>query len=255
MLRKFVFSVFILGTLLVSISVFAQEEMAPTDEISNEDEANILLDSSQKEITSIGEVSDPGILPDSPLYFLKTWKRNIQLFFAFTPEKKAELELKFANEDVLVIQKLTEKGKYNIAEKLSEKYQKRIQKATEKLEQAKKRGKDVEALTEKLKENHLRQQDVLTRVLDKAPEQAKDGLLNAIENSGKGLENAIEKIQGKEKLEQFRERLNLQIENAGEDTQLQIRERLELKERQNQIENKGKEILEQIRSKTKNGQE
>lgn len=231
MFKKFVFSICLLGILLISISVFAQEE-----------------------ITSIGQVSDPGTLPDSPLYFLKTWKRNIQLFFALAPEKKADLELRFANEDVLAIQKLTEKGKYDIAEKLSEKYQKRIQKVTEKLEEAKQRGKDVEALTEKLTENSLRQQDVLTRVLDKAPEQAKDGLLNAIENSGKGLENAIEKIQGKEKLEQFREKLNLQIENAGEDTQLQIRERLELKERleekiQNQTENKGEEILQQIQNR------
>jgi len=41
------------------------------------------------------------------------------------------------------------------------------------------------------------------------------------------LENAVERIQGKQKLEQFREELNLQFSNVGEETRIRIQERLE----------------------------
>lgn len=183
----------------------------------------------EEEVVSIGEVSDPGILPDSPFYFLKGWGRAVGMFFTFNPVKKADLELRFANEDALAIEKLCDKGECELAEKFCEKFQERFQRVIQRTEQAKQKGKDVEGLIEKLKENQLRQQQVLGRVLEKSPEQAKEGILKAIENSAFGLENAIEKTQGKHKMEQFREELNLQIRNMGEETQLRIQERLERK--------------------------
>ncbi len=182
-----------------------------------------------QEITSIDEVSEPGLLPDSSFYFLKNWARGLRMFFTFDPLKKAELELKFANEDALTIKKLCEEGKCELAEKHCEKFQERVQKTIQKIEKAKQKGKDIETLTEKLKKNHLRQQEVLANVLEKAPEQAKEGILKAIENSGAGLKKAIEKIQGKHKVEQFQEELNLQIQNMDKETQSKIQERLERK--------------------------
>ena len=95
------------------------------------------------------------------------------------------------------------------------------------MERAREQGKDIEELIGRLKENHLRQQQVLAGVLEKVPEQAKGGVLNAIENSSFGLENAVERIQGEQKLEQFREELNLQFSNVGEETRIRIQERLE----------------------------
>jgi len=183
----------------------------------------------QEVISPIGEVSDPGLLPDSSFYFLKGWGRTIGMFFIFNPVKKAELELKFANEDALAIEKLCDKEECELAEKFCEKFQERFQRVIQRTEEAKQEGKDVEALIEKLAKNHLRQQQVLAAVLERAPEQAKEGILKAIENSGVGLENAVERIQGKHKMEQFREELNLQIRNMGEETQLRIQERLERK--------------------------
>jgi len=181
----------------------------------------------EEETISIGEVSDPGILPDSPFYFVKSWGRAIQLSFAFNSQKKAELALRFANEDALAIKELCDKGKCQLAEKHCEKFQEQFQRAIQRMERAREEGKDIEALIEKLKESHLRQQQVLASVLEKAPEQAKGGVLNAIENSSFGLENAIERIQGKHKMEQFREELNLQFGNVGEETRIRIQERLE----------------------------
>ena len=181
----------------------------------------------ETETVSIGEVSDPGILPDSPFYFVKSWGRTIRSFFAFNSQKKAELALRFANEDALAIKELCDKGKCQLAEKHCEKFQEQFQRAVQRMERVREEGKDVEALIEKLKENHFRQQQVLASVLEKAPEQAEEGILNAIENSCFGLENAVERIQGKQKLEQFREELNLQFSNVGEETRIRIQERLE----------------------------
>lgn len=181
----------------------------------------------EQEGISIGEVSDPGILPDSPFYFAKSWGRAIRSFFTFNTQEKAKLALRFANEDTLAIQKLCHQGECQLAEKHCEKFQEQFQRAIQWMERARQEGKDVEELIEKVKENHLRQQQVLARVLERVPEQAREGILNAITNSSVGLENAIERIQGKHNMEQFREELNLQLNNVGEETQLRIQEQLE----------------------------
>ena len=181
----------------------------------------------EEETISIGEVSAPGILPDSPFYFVKGWGRTIRLFFTFDTQEKAKLALRFANEDALAIKKLCDKGECQLAEKHCEKFQEQFRRAIQWTERAREEGRDIEELIERLKENHLRQQQVLASVLEKAPEQASEGILKAIENSSFGLENAIERIQGKQQLEQFREELNLQFSNVGEETRIRIQERLE----------------------------
>jgi len=181
----------------------------------------------EQETVSIGEVSDPGILPDSPFYFVKSWGRTVRSFFAFNAQEKAKLALRFANEDALAIKELCDKGECQLAEKHCEKFQEQFQRAIQWTERAREEGRDIEELIERLKENHLRQQQVLASLLEKVPEEAKEGILNAIENSSFGLENAIERIQGKQNLEQFREELNLQFSNVGEETRIRIQERLE----------------------------
>jgi len=166
------------------------------------------------------------LTPESKLYFLKGWGRAIKLFLVLDPAKKAELEMKFANEDVWVVKKLCEKNKCDLAKKLLEKYQERVQKATERAEKAKKQGKDVDALIKKLKEIQLRQQEVLAKVLEKAPEQAKEAILRAMERSSTGLENAIERLQNIQQREQYREELNQRWQNVNEETRARIKERL-----------------------------
>ena len=157
------------------------------------------------------------------------------MFFTFDPLKKAELELRFANEDALAIRRLYDKGKYELAEKYYDEFQERFQRAIQRTERTQQKGKDVKALIEKLKKNHLRQQQILASVLEKAPEQAKEGVLKAIESSGVGLENTVKKIPGGHKMEQFREKLDFQIRNMDKETQLRIQKRLESKRRQPEL--------------------
>lgn len=140
------------------------------------------------------ETEDPGILPDSPFYFLKTVWEKIQEFLTLDPLKKAELHLRFAQRRLEETQKMCEKGKCGIAEKWLERFQEKIEIATRSAERAQEAGRDVTALVEKLQENLARQQAVLDRVIEKAPEPAKGALLKAKENSARGINQAIESI-------------------------------------------------------------
>jgi hypothetical protein len=55
-------------------------------------------------------VQEPGILPNSPFYFIKEWARGITNFFTFDATKKAELASKYTNEKLIELQKLAEKN-------------------------------------------------------------------------------------------------------------------------------------------------
>jgi len=51
-------------------------------------------------------VSEPGMLPGNPFYFLKEWGREVKKSFSFNSVKKAETQLQIVNERVSEIKKL-----------------------------------------------------------------------------------------------------------------------------------------------------
>ncbi len=53
-------------------------------------------------------VAEPTLLPGSPFYFFKTVTRTIQRAFTFNPVRRAELELRFADETVAEAKKISE---------------------------------------------------------------------------------------------------------------------------------------------------
>lgn len=184
------------------------------------------VQASAQQSVSIGEVADPGILPDSPFYFAKSWSRAGRFLFAFENEKKAELAARFADEDALAIKKLCEKEEYISGGKQCQKFREEFQKALKCMEQARQEGKDTMDLMARLEEDHLGQQRVLASVLEKVPEWAKEGILISMEDSSSLLGNAIEEMQGKQEMEQFQEALSLQFSNVDTETQTRILERL-----------------------------
>jgi len=175
---------------------------------------------------SIDHIDDCGILPNSPFYFTKDWSRTVRLFFAFKSPKKAELALRFANEDALAIKKLCQKEEYILTGKQCGSFQEQLQETLKWVVKARQEGKDTKELMAKLREDNLDQQQILASVLEKVPEWAKEGILIAIENSSSLMGHAIEEMQGKQKMDQFREELSLQFGNLSGETQTRIRERL-----------------------------
>ena len=160
------------------------------------------------------DLPSPGITPDSPFYFLKSWKESIQTFFTFGEENKAKQFLHLADVRLAEYQKMIEKGKTEIAQKTLEKYEKQLNHALEKAEEVREKGKDIEKLKETISEKIIKHQEVFNNVLEKAPEEAKKGIENAIEMSQKGFENAIQAVSGekKEELQRRAEEVKIEIE-------------------------------------------
>lgn len=96
---------------------------------------------------------DPGLTPDSTFYFLKTWKESIQTFFTFGAENKAKQYLHLADVRLAEYQKMVEKGKTEIAEKILAKYEKQLNHALSKVEELNTQGKDTKDISEKIKTN------------------------------------------------------------------------------------------------------
>ena len=122
---------------------------------------------------------DVTLTPDSPLYFLKAWKEQIQLFFTFGEENKAKQYLHLAGVRLAEYQRMIEKGKTEIAEKTLAKYQNQLDRATKKMEELRSKGEDVQDLVDRA----AGATQVLRENLAKVPEQARKGLERAIEAS------------------------------------------------------------------------
>ncbi len=182
----------------------------------------------QEETISIDGIADPGVLPSSPVYFLKGWGRDIRLFSSFNASGKAELALKFASEDVLAIKKLYDKEQYIPGSKHCREFQKDFQDSLEWTAEAWVKGEDLEEFLHSLKEVYLCQMQVLAGIVEEAPDWAVEGVMVAIENSNSSLEDTIGQIQGEEEKTQFRDELELRLSDVDGEVRATIRERLGL---------------------------
>lgn len=193
------------GLVLGTVPVFAQEEATPTAE---EEE----MPAGEEEATPVPAAVEqappeylyPGVLPDHPLYFLKSFLYKIRGRFVFGDVAKTRWFLKMADKRAAEARGLADKGKEKLAEKASEKAVAARDKAAEQLKVAKATRKDVEELVEKLEAVSIRQQVVLEHVLQKVPEQAQEAIRKAKEKSIKGHERAIEALKEREERKEGR---------------------------------------------------
>lgn len=138
------------------------------------------------------EVTDSGLLPDSPFYFLDSLTESIRGVFVFGDDNKAIYALSRAEERVSETKALADKGKGDLAGETAEKAADANEKVQEHLAKAQAEGKDVTAIAERLAANSQRQQQVLAEVLERVPEQAKAAIQRAMEVSQRGLLKAQE---------------------------------------------------------------
>jgi len=129
--------------------------------------------------------------PDSPFYFLKTIKEQIQLFFTFSAEKKVEQYLNLAERRLAEYQKMVEKGKTEIAEKTLSQYENWLNHAFKKLEELKNQGKNINDSYQKVEELISKHLEIIQKNLTQVPEAAKKELEKAIETLNKLLENVF----------------------------------------------------------------
>ena len=93
MKKIFLLSLFSIAGIFYSVSVFAQGSIIE------------LVKKQEITVSDLG-VSNPGMLPGNPFYFLKEWGREMKKNLAFDSVKKAEVQLQIVNERAAEIKKL-----------------------------------------------------------------------------------------------------------------------------------------------------
>jgi len=143
----------------------------------------------------------PGLLPDSPFYFVKSWSEGIGTFFTFGDVAKAERFLNLSEKRLAEADALVAKGKPEAAEGAIGRYQEHLGRALTKAEEAKTKGFDTDEVLAKVAETTLKHQAVLADVYEKVPTQAKSAIERAMQASMRGHEEALRAVSGQKREE------------------------------------------------------
>jgi len=175
---------------------------------------------------SLPDDYNAGRMPDSQIYFITSFKRTITGFFTFGVQNEARLALKYANEDMLVINKLCDEDKYQVAEEHCQEFLGHFKEATRLT--VKTRFKDGERdaaiLIEALKQSNIWQRNILAEILNKTPATIHERFLEAMNYSSSRLGDAIGTIYGADKERQFLQALEAPPELTGYQTGQDITE-------------------------------
>lgn len=134
-----------------------------------------------------------GIKPGSFFYFFDTTFEKLSLFLTFNPEKKAQKALEYADERLAEVQAIAEEKNPDAVKTAIANYESNIALATEKSKEVKDKGQ-VENLLTLITDNTSKNQEILTSVLAKVPDEAKEAITRAIEASRKGQEEAMKQV-------------------------------------------------------------
>ncbi len=137
------------------------------------------------------DLPDPGMLPGNPFYFLKSWSEGIGTFFTFGNVAKAERFLNLSEKRLAEAKVLAERGDDKNAERASELYEEKFSKAKERAERS--LNEEVLARVTEATSKHFA---VLEDVIERVPEQAKDSVRRALENSKQGQISALQALSG-----------------------------------------------------------
>lgn len=144
----------------VTTPVFAQTvtPTPPTDQSTgviqdvttgSNQNTTIILTPDQQSLTSL---PNPGLLPDSPLYFFKRWGENIQTFFTIDDYQRAQLQLHFAQVRLSEAQAELQKNNTNLSDQMLSDYNKDIQSVSASTQKLAEEGKEVTSLVDKIKD-------------------------------------------------------------------------------------------------------
>ena len=168
-------------------------------------------------------------LPDSQTYFITSFKRTITEFFTFGTQNEARLALKYANEDMLIINKLCDQDKYRVAEEHCQEFLEHFKEATQLTVKTRFNDgeRDAAILIEALKQSNTWQRDMLTEILEQTPATIHESFLETMNNSSTRLGGAIGTIYGADEerhflqaLEPYPELTNYQTNPDTTDTPL-----------------------------------
>ena len=221
--------------LFAGLSVLAQEDTNIGDEITAED---------------LG-ISEPKVLPDNFFYFFKNFWRGVRLTFTFDPVKKAELQLRHANERLIEAKKMAEKtNKEEFVGKAVEKYQKEMDKLQTRVEKFEEKAADnpkIESFLDRFTNTAMKQQVLMEKLEEKishnpkALEKIKEAKEQVLENHSQVIERLEDKDKIQERLEKNiqemkQENMPTDLEQKMEQAREKIRQRVEAIQREQEQE-------------------
>lgn len=201
--------------------------------------------------------------PGDPLYGIDRSTEKIELMLKSDGVAKAEKYVDLAEERLDEMGKITGSDSETTAfvlrvkaedeqglsedevedvEGLVEDYEENMDAAADEIDKAKAKGQDVDEVLERVSEATLKHAETLSSVYDKVPDQAKDGILSAMEKSLNGHERSLSAVSG-----QKREEIQKKVEEKKQEVEQKIEEKKqEAQERRNQAgqENESEDVEE-----------
>lgn len=215
-----------MSKILVLVSLLAIGFWATTALVSAQEQTSAgRATTSEVEKVDLG-VENPGILPSSPFYFIKEWRRSITRFFTTNPVKRAELELNEANERAAEIKKLEETApsKIEAITKAANNYQENMERLKTRLEQLKQTSENpnVDKLVENLIDRSIKHNELFDNLKDKFQEQAE--LKDRLEAGQETISEVISEIpQQFENATEFQQKLLDKIQNLPDSPLKEVR--------------------------------
>ena len=184
------------------------------------------------------EVSNPGLLPTSNFYFFKEFVRGLRRAVTFNAVKRAELELRIANEKAAEIKKLEETTDEAGLTRAIENYKKSTDRLKLRFEALKETSENpnIDKLLDKLADRTLKHQQLFEELKSKREaireriEAVQEKLDEAVANTAKRLDT-VEKLKerlqkaAESRREKFDERVNKRLENIESIVKERVRER------------------------------
>jgi hypothetical protein len=178
----------VLSLLFVILFIFTPTAFAQSD-------GTIATEEAQMEQQSEYVLPYPGLLPDNPLYFLKTARDNIIGYLISDPLKKAEFNLLQADKrlqaGVYLLQR--NKDKIELAHTTISKGQNYFHQALEKTKDAQKQGVNASNMLAKLKAAAQKHEEVLTE-LEKPLTGESKKRVRALKETMVDLEKQVEQV-------------------------------------------------------------
>ena len=176
-LFSFIFIFLLFGFLLGQNFAQAQTEDQITSTTTNEITTELTEDQIDADSLEIEETEVK--IPGEKGYWWSNFKNNLQSTFTFSPVKKAELEIKKANLELLVAKKIANN---NNDDKSQAKLQEALEKFKAKMASAENRLAKLdenkkEKILEKIDQYNLKQQQLLRDLENKLPEENKEKII------------------------------------------------------------------------------
>ncbi|HLC94642.1 MAG TPA: DUF5667 domain-containing protein [Patescibacteria group bacterium] len=184
---------------ILGVQVFAQEATTSVD--------NQQKESTPSSVSSPSTATSPGnytqfkqfdkyilggnLLPNSPLYFIKTFQESMQLVFTTNPQAKAKLRIAISGERISEMQQLATLKSTTVAS-AAENYQKIMDDMTEGLTGFDLKDQEIKDILKEVENETAKHSIILERIAVQIPDEAKDAIEAALEASWKGTDTVAD---------------------------------------------------------------